>query len=291
MRIDGKTELVGIIGYPLGHTLSPVMHNAAFRALGMNWAYVPLRVEPGGLKAALGGLRCLGFKGANVTIPHKVEAASCLDELRGDAEVLRAVNTIVVEGAGMIGYNTDAEGFLRFLVDEGVQVEGTASLVIGAGGAARAVALALARAGCRAIHVMNRTAAKAEEMRELLKRATSVSEISLRTFDSEGAKVLGECDIVVNTTPLAASDAGELPLDYDDFAEGKTAVDLKYAGDESAFLARARSRGAATADGAGMLLRQAAASFRLWTGREPPLREMRSAFDEERDRNAIAEGR
>ncbi len=283
MLIDGNTELVGIIGYPIGYTLSPAMHNAAFRARGMNWLYVPLRVPPGKLGQALAGLRALGFRGANITIPHKLEAAGLLDALRGESGLLRAVNTVIVEDGGMIGCNTDVEGFFRFLEEEGIDARGSSCLLIGAGGASRAVALALAGSGAAVLHVMNRTPRKAEELRELLKRASPMSEISIRTFDREGARVLGECDIIVNCTPLAEDDAAELPLDYGLFASGQMAVDLKYSRRRSAFLEEARSRGARTANGEGMLVHQAAASFRLWTGENPPLEEMRAAL-----RNAAA---
>src|SRR4030042_2079651 len=143
MYINGKTELVGIIGYPIDYTLSPAIHNAAFRAMQMNWLYVPLRVPPGKIKRALEGLRALGCKGANVTIPHKVESASCVDEVRGDADFLGAINTVSVQDGRLVGDNTDTEGFADFLDETGIKVQGASVLLFGAGGASRAVGLVL----------------------------------------------------------------------------------------------------------------------------------------------------
>jgi shikimate dehydrogenase len=269
---------VGIIGYPIDYTLSPAIHNAAFRALGMNWLYVPLRVEPGKVEAGIAGLRALGFKGANVTIPHKTEVVPYLDELRGDALTLEAINTIVSEGGRLVGYNTDAAGFETFLRRTELETEGSNVLLIGAGGASRAVALALARSGAAKIYVMNRTARKAVELAALLKRANFSSEIFERTFDQQGAQVMRDCEVVINCTPLAAVDASELPLDYGDFRPGQWAIDLNYSKAMPAFLGEASTRGARVANGVGMLLHQAAESFRLWTGEEPPLEAMKLAL-------------
>lgn len=278
LEIDGHTTLVGLIGHDFHYTLSPAIHNAAFRELGMNWVYVPLPVRPGALVDALRGLKAMGFRGANVTIPHKIEAAMVVDELCGDARLLGAVNTLVVEDDGLRGYNTDVEGFRLFLEEKGILVRGSAALVLGAGGAARAVALALAREGLARLHILNRTVARAVELQELLKGVFPSTEISVGKLDPEGSGVLWECDLAVNCTPLGRAKGEDLPVDYGAFRRGKWAVDLAYGAERSQFLARAEERGAQVADGEGMLIHQAAASFRLWTGRPAPLEAMRSAY-------------
>ncbi len=279
-RIDGRTQLVGLIGYPIDYTLSPHVHNAAFQELGLNWVYVPLRVAPGKLGDAVRGLESLGFRGANVTIPHKVDIVLHLRRLEGDAELLGAVNTICLEEDGTVGHNTDVEGFARSLMEAGVEVEGRPALVIGAGGAARAVVLALSRMGAVRIYVANRTRQRAEEMVDRLKGVAGGTEISIRDFDREGLKVAGECGLVVNCTPLASEDAGEIPLDYSDFGNGSWAVDLNYYQESTAFLRAAAARGASTLNGEGMFIHQAALSFRVWTGLEAPLGAMRKALKE-----------
>ncbi|WP_287153577.1 shikimate dehydrogenase [Candidatus Solincola tengchongensis] len=279
MEIDGNTQLVGIIGHGIHYTLSPAMHNAAFRALGMNWVYVPLRVAPGKVTAALRGLPALDFRGANVTLPHKLEAARLSDELRGDAEVLGAVNTLVVEEGRLVGHNTDPVGFLGLLREVGAEVGGRAVALIGAGGAARSVALAVMREGARIIYVLNRTESRAHELRERLKGVDASTEIRVEKLDKEGARVLRECHLVVNCTPLSGEEGEELPLDYADLSGGKWAIDLKYGG-VSPFLRRAAERGARVVDGGEMLVHQAAASFTLWTGIAAPLEAMRQAYRE-----------
>jgi shikimate dehydrogenase len=280
MYVNGTTELVGIIGYPIDYTLSPTIHNAAFRAMQMNWLYIPLRVPPGRAREALGGLRALGFKGANVTIPHKVESANYVDEMEGDAALLGAINTISLRDGLLVGHNTDTEGFAEFLSEMGIKVRGASTLLIGAGGASRAVGLVMAREGASRIFVMNRTPEKTRELMELLKRRNFASEIFERTFDFHGADVIRECEVIVNCTPLANQSKEELPLDYDCFGEGQWVLDLNYSKSISAFLEEASRRGARTANGEGMLLNQAAASFRIWTGRNPPKQEMKKALSD-----------
>jgi shikimate dehydrogenase len=246
----------------------------------MNWLYLPLRVPPDEFASALGGLRSLGFRGANVTIPYKVQAVRFLDVLKEDADLLGAVNTVVKEEESLVGYNTDVMGFTALLHEKKIKVKGAKAFIIGAGGAARAVALALLREGAPSIYIMNRTASRSQELTEALKRATSHSDISVRAFDYEGSKVLRECGLVVNCTPLAVDDKGELPLDYGDFRGGQWAIDLNYSSRRTAFLEEASNNGANTENGEGMLLHQAVASFRLWTGEGPPVEEMRRALKE-----------
>jgi len=206
-RIRGATRVAAVLGWPVTHSLSPVIHNAAFAALGMDWTYVALPVEPGEVPAAVAGLRALGFAGANVTMPHKEAVADVMDDLTEDADRLRAVNTIEVVRDRLIGHNTDAPGFARFLVhDVGFEPAGKTALLFGAGGAARACALAVARAGLTRIVVALREPARAAPLADALDGfATEVEAIA---FDDAAE---ASADLVVNATPLGAHGEGLPP--------------------------------------------------------------------------------
>lgn len=279
MEIDEGTRIVGVIGHPIDYTLSPSIHNAAFESMGLNWVYLPLRVPPGQLEPSIHGLRSLGFEGANVTIPHKVEVVGLVDGLIGDAAKLGAVNTLMRKGTKLLGYNTDVEGFRAFMREKGIDCEDRSAMVIGAGGAARAVALALATEGISRLYILNRTEKRSREMAAMLKGSTGLSEISLGTFDEDISGILGDCELLINCTPLGSLDGGELPIEYGRLRNGVWAVDLKYHLRETGFMIEAAARGALTANGEGMFLNQAALSFRLWTGMAPPKEEMKAAFD------------
>ena len=280
MEINGGTRLTGLIGSDIVNSPSPALHNAAYEALGMNWAYLPLRVRPGRLKRALEGLRDADFEGVNVTIPHKLEAAGLVDELRGDARALSTVNTVSFTETGTYGYNTDAAGLLRSLHEAGI-TSVTSVFMIGAGGAARAAALALSRLGAGTLHIFNRSPERAGEFMRLVKQAGVFDEIYIQEYNEIGARILADCSCVVNSTPLARSERGELPLDYGLFAAGQVVVDLGYLEDRSAFLREAEGRGALVLNGRPMLLYQAAEAFRVFTGLEPPIARMRQALEEE----------
>jgi shikimate dehydrogenase len=268
--VEGTTRLAGVIGWPARHSLSPVIHNAAFEALGLDWAYVPLPVPPDQLAAALAGLRALGFAGANVTMPHKTEAAERIADLSDDAGLLRAVNTIVVGPEGLAGHNTDAPGFDRFLRrDAGFDPTGRSALLLGAGGVARACALALARGGLASLEVAVREAARASELRAVLEGLGTA--VTVVPFDgAERSRV----DLVINATPLGAR--GEsLPLPA--LGPEVLVVDLLYRPSVTPLQAVARAAGARAFGGLGLLLHQAALSFELWTGQTPSLEVMSAA--------------
>ncbi|OFW65832.1 MAG: hypothetical protein A2V52_03150, partial [Actinobacteria bacterium RBG_19FT_COMBO_54_7] len=238
--------MVGIIGYPIDYTLSPAIHNAAFCSLEMNWLYIPMRVIPNQLESALAGFRALGFRGANVTIPHKMAASDLVDELRGDAQLLQAVNNISCVDGALLGFNTDSKGFEAFMLEAGIDVENRLVTVLGAGGAARGVVLAVARQGAARVFVMNRTSDRTLELKALLKRAICDSEISERTFDNEGARVINESDLIINCTPLGKRHEDMPPIDVEDFHQGQWVVDLKYR-ETGLLLREAAARGAGTA--------------------------------------------
>lgn len=270
-RVRGGTRTVGVIGWPVTHSLSPVIHNTAFVALDLDWVYVPLPVPPGSLADAVRGLRALGFAGVNVTMPHKTEAASLCDERSEDAERLGAVNTIVVGAAGeLAGHNTDAPGFDRFLRrDAGFGPAGREAVVFGGGGAARSCALALARAGIARLHVAVRDPARAQALADAI--GEFPTEVSVIPFaDAAGLDV----PLVVNATPLG-SEGEDLPTPV--LHPGVLVVDLLYRPAVTPLQTAARAAGATAFGGLGLLLHQAALSFELWTGQSPPLELMSAA--------------
>ena len=269
-RVRGSTRKVGVIGWPIEHTLSPVIHNAAFVALGMDWVYVPLPVATARLPAALDGLGALGFAGANVTMPHKTRAAELVPDLSHDARLLRAVNTIVVGTDGLAGHNTDALGFERFLrEDTGFDPSGRAALLFGAGGGARACALALSRGGLAELSVAVREPSRGEDLRATLEGSgTALRVVSIDDVSEVHA------DLIVNATPLGVH--GErLPLPS--LVPGVVGVDLLYRPSATPFQAEIREGGGSVFGGLGLLLHQAAISFELWTGQTPPLSVMSAA--------------
>jgi shikimate dehydrogenase len=259
--VSGATQVVGLIGWPVEHSLSPVTHNAAFAALGLDWIYVPLPVPPSEVRAAVEGLTALGLAGANVTMPHKEAAATLAADLTEDATRLRAVNTLVVGGDALVGHNTDAPGFARFLErDAAFEAAGREALVLGSGGAARACALALARAGVTALTVAARDPDRAAEVARCLWGLS----VEVRTIDWSAARS-ERPDALVNATPVV--DPAALPLPALETVE--LVVDLRYRPAVTPLVAAARDAGAAAFGGLGMLIHQAALSFEIWTGQAP----------------------
>jgi shikimate dehydrogenase len=268
--IGGRTHVAGIIGWPVEHSLSPAIHNAAFAHLNLDWVYVPLPVSPGSVPDAVAGVRALGLAGANVTMPHKAEVASLVDARSDDAQRLDAVNTLVVTEDTLEGHNTDAPGFARFLErDAGFSAEGATVLVYGAGGAARACALAVARAGAAALVTVLRDPSRSGPLRRTMEGIDT--EVRAVPFDAVGDV---QADLVVNATPLGG--AGErLPLPV--LGPEVSVVDLLYHPATTPLLEAAKEAGSRAFGGIGLLLQQAALSFELWTGRPAPLGVMSAA--------------
>jgi shikimate dehydrogenase len=269
-RVAGSTRTVGIMGWPVSHSLSPAIHNAAFAALGLDWVYVPLPVHPLQLQGALSGLGAMGFAGANVTMPHKAAVADLVDELSDDARRLHAVNTIVSDGERLRGENTDAPGFERFLkLDVGVDTAGRSALILGAGGASRACALALARGGVASITVAAREPDRVSDVAAAVEGlGTGVRAVA---FDEATAV---DADLIVNATPLGTRQE-TLPVPV--LGPGTVVVDLLYHPTVTPLLVQARAVGSAAFGGVGLLLHQAALSFEIWTGQQPPLDVMSAA--------------
>ena len=268
-QVAGSTRVAAVIGYPIGHTISPVIHNAAFRALDLDWVFTAFEVAPGRAAAAAEGARDLGLAGLSVTMPHKADVVRALDRLTPTAEALGAVNTVIRDGSRqLVGDNTDGAGFLDALrTDEGFDPTGRRCLVVGAGGAARAVVLALAGAGAAEVVVANRTHARAEE-------AAALAPGVARPGSAEEADSV---ELIVNATPQGMAGDLSLPVPASTLGPGQLVVDLVYHPALTPVVEVARQRGAAAANGLGMLIHQAAHAFRLWTGEDPPLEVMSAA--------------
>ena len=277
--LSGHTRVVGVIGDPVSHSLSPALHNAAFEALRLDWVYVAFAVPRGRGADAVAAVPALGLAGFNVTMPHKEDVAAACDELTPDAAALRSVNTVVARSDGRtLGDSTDGPGFLDALAEEGVEVAGQPVLVLGAGGAARAVVLALGRAGAT-VTVAARRPEAAESAAVLAPGARAVA---LGAVASPGPSAAGAVDpaafsVVVNATPLGMSGGDPLPVDPEALHAGQAVVDLVYHPADTPLLTAARARGAHAVNGLGMLLHQAARSFSLWTAEPAPLDAMRAA--------------
>lgn len=268
--ISGATRLAGVIGDPVRHSRSPAIHNAGYVAAGLDWVYVALPVPAGRGFEAVRAMPLLGIAGLNVTMPHKAEAAAACDVLSAEAAALGAVNTVVVREDGTLhGDSTDGEGFLRSLADAGLEPAGRQVLVLGAGGAARAVVLALARVGA-GVTVAARRPEAAQAAAALAPGGIGIG------LGPAVVAALGRSDVVVNATPLGM--AGEPVLgELAGIGAGHWVVDLVYEPAPTPLLRAAAAGGARTVGGLGMLVHQAALAFEQFTGVPAPLEAMRAA--------------
>ncbi|MEL7566382.1 MAG: shikimate dehydrogenase, partial [Dehalobacterium sp.] len=278
-------RLLGIFGHPISHSLSPKMQNAAIRAAGLEkkYVYVPFDVFPEGVASAVKSLRILGARGVNVTIPHKEEVIPYLDELDTQAQAVQAVNVIVNENKRLVGYNTDGIGFIRSLKDDaGIDPKEKKVLVLGAGGAAKSVSAALAAAGAKDLVIVNRTITRAQSIVEIVRGFGGKAQAF--DFSSEGLKgEIADAHIIINTTSVGLYPPDQsLLTDYMDcLHKGQLISDIIYHPRETLLLKQAKMRGCHTLSGAGMLVYQGAEAFRLWTGVEAPVDEMRKVLEEE----------
>lgn len=275
------TALYGILGDPVAHSRSPAMHNAAFAALGIDATYARFHVTTVHLQAAIKGLVALGIQGANVTVPHKEIVLALLDDVTAEARAIGAVNTIVRSGDRLCGHNTDAEGLARALDEQAVVLAQAEVVVIGAGGAARASVVGLARQGAAKISVMARRPALGELLIEDVKgmcghtslQALPCEEVHLRQVMSSASLLVQATSATLGTGKDTLAFAQSLPLES--LPKSACVIDLVYKPLETAVLARAKALGLATLDGLGMLLHQGALAFTLWTGQPAPLDVMR----------------
>jgi shikimate dehydrogenase len=277
MKISGKTRVVGIIGSPVGHSLSPAMQNAAIEELGIDYVYVPFAVEPDFLGQAVEGLRRLGVWGFNVTIPHKSTIIPFLDRISPEAELCGAVNTVCREGELLVGYNTDGTGFLAS-VREDLDHDpcGSSVLLLGAGGAARGAIAALAAAGVAHIVIANRTREKGVSLVEMFQVVFPAVRFTISSLTAEDlGEHLRETDLLVNTTSVGMNGTSFVCLSLLELRSTGKVYDMVYVPAETPLLAAAKARGLVCANGLGMLAAQGAAAFSLWTGREAPCAVMR----------------
>ncbi len=282
MKPDTQTRLVGVIGWPIEHSLSPAMQNAALREMGLNWLYLAFAVEPERVGQAIGGVRGLGLVGLNVTIPHKSAVIEHLDEIDDAVEALGVANTIVRrEDGSLMGHNTDGPGFLRSLGEHGHGVAGRAVALMGAGGSARSVAWACARDGAASVTVINRTLERAEDVAELVRGATGLARVNaVGLGSSEAREAVSVADVIVDCTSVGMYPRHDVepvvPAAW--MRAGQVVVDLTYNPIDTVLLKAARAAGAQTVDGAGMLVHQGAISLQYWSGQEPPVETMRRAL-------------
>ncbi|MHB1137499.1 MAG: shikimate dehydrogenase [Microthrixaceae bacterium] len=268
--LSGHTQVAGVIGDPIAHSLSPAIHNAAFAALGLDWVHVAFPTPAGSAPAAVDSVRALGIRGLSVTMPHKDAVIPALDDLSEDARLLGAVNCITRRGDRLVGDSTDGDGFVAGVRDDfDLDPAGLDCVVLGAGGAARSVVLALARAGARSVGVVNRSAdpaARAAALAGPVGRVATVEEIA-------------DAALVVQATPVGMGASGdqEWPVEPALLGAGQVLAELVYHPLETPLMRAAAERGCRTANGVSMLVHQAAIAFSSWTGEAAPLTAMRSA--------------
>ncbi len=267
-----RRRVAALIGSPVAHSLSPAIHQAAFDAAGVDWAYVAFEVAPGRAAEAVDAMRVLGLAGLSVTMPHKHDAAAAVDRLDPAAEALGSVNTVSWDGDELVGSSTDGAGFVSSLADDGVAIAGADVAVIGAGGAARSVIDELGRAGAATVRIVNRTAERAESASHLASVATVGS-----ADDIAGAQIVVNASSVGMGVEPASATADQLPCDPALLHADQVVVDLVYHPLQTAWLLRAEQAGARTIDGLGMLIHQAALQQQAWLGTLPDVEVMRRA--------------
>ena len=267
--ISGKTGLLALVGQPVGHSLSPAMHNAAFVADGLDLVYICLDVDPDDLPAAVRGLEALKLRGFNVTMPHKRAMIPLVDELDEEARISGAVNTVVIEDSGLRGFNTDGGGMVMACQEAGIELSGKRVLLLGAGGTAAAIAVAFGKAGVGELHIANRSVEHAAYLRDKL-HGTGMKGLVVHPLDT-----LPDAEIVINATPLGMKEGDLLPVPPAYVREGRGFCDVVYRpGTETPLVRLARERGVPVVAGDRMLLYQGVLAQRFWTGREPNVKAM-----------------
>ena len=281
MNLSGHTKPFAVLGHPIGHTLSPVMHNASMEELGFDGIYLALDVHSDRLMEVLPSMALMGFAGVNLTVPHKEVAFHGLENLNESAKLFGAANTVEFTEDGMVGHNTDGYGFLKAL-DEGFgkTIVDDSVFVLGCGGAGRATALQAATKGVKSLVLADIDAERVQRLEDEIKTISPNIEILQALEKSKQIELCCECDLVVQASPVGMKKDDPSLLPSEAFREGQRAFDLIYMYPETAFLTTAREAGADIANGLGMLLHQGARAFEIWTGVEPSVSAMRKALED-----------
>lgn len=271
-------KIVGIIGSPLTHSLSPYVHNACFNEMSMNWQYVPFEIGPDVLGSLLSVALESNICGFNVTMPYKEAAIRFLDGLSPEAEKIQAVNTIKIDNGRAVGYNTDAYAISRVLKDSYGHLNGKSVVVLGAGGVAKAAAYSVITAGCERLTIVNRSQRSAEKMVELFRGDLA----HLGYAETNGlTDILKSTDIIINATPAGMYPNEEaVPLDVNCLEKGQFVLDLIYHPAETRLLSEAKQRGLSVTGGVPVFVYQAKKSFAIWTGMEPPVETMEKVIED-----------
>ncbi|MBE0477730.1 shikimate dehydrogenase [Candidatus Aerophobetes bacterium] len=278
MKITGKTKIVGLFGYPVTHSLSPLIHNAAFEKAGLNFIYLAFPVKSSNLGEATRAIKALEMVGVNVTIPHKQKIIQYLDELSPEANVVGAINTVVNREGKLAGYNTDGEGFAESLREKSFSLKGKHILLLGAGGAALAISFSLLKEKPESLILTNRTLSRAKDISKKL--ASSRGEVKMEIVEFERRNSLPrakEIDLLINTTSLGMQEGHPAPINLEQFSSSLFVYDVIY-NRETELLNQAKRLGMRYQGGLDMLIFQAALSFEIWTGRKAPVDEMREAL-------------
>lgn len=276
--LDAETKLFGLIGHPVKMSVSPVIHNAAFKYLGQNSVYLAFDVLPEKLRSAVVGLRDARIKGFNVTTPHKVKIIEHLDRLDHLARKIGAANTVTNNGGTLTGLNTDITGIIQCFNTTKANLRDSSSLLIGCGGAARACLLALHLLKVREVIIANRTLAKAEKLALEARRAHGIDVRSSPISERRISRIVRDVDVIINATPLGSVyTSSKVPITHGDIRDDTVVFDLVYCPAMTTLLKEARKAGAETIDGIKLLVTQASESFRIWTGKKPPVHIMEKA--------------
>ncbi len=276
-----RAELTGVFGDPVDDNPTCVLEEAAYAALGLNYRYLTIKVLPEDLETAIAAVKAMNFKGINLTMPHKIKVIPLLDELSEAAGIIGAVNTVINKDGKLIGENTDGKGFTTALKNNNVTLSGAKIMILGAGGAARAIATECALNGASHIYIVNRTQVSGNELARLINEKTKCCAEYVPW--TENLAVPADTDILINATPIGftPNQMHRPDIDYDTIREGMAAADVVFDPVDTLFLEECARHGARCFNGIGMLVQQGALNFTLWTGEEAPVDVMYNALAKE----------